>query len=100
MADKYYVGQEWLKIELTTGQNLTGVSSPLIKYRKPSGAYGSFVATVSDAVNGVLSYEFISGDIDERGTWTFWAHVTFAGGLTAPGEPIEVEIYYEGEDDE
>jgi hypothetical protein len=99
MANKYYVGQTWLRIELTTGVNLTGATSPLIKYKKPSGTNGQFVASIDDAVNGVLSYEFTSGDLDEAGTWTFWAHVTI-GGLSAPGEPVEVEICYEGEDDE
>lgn len=100
MADKYYVGQEWLRIELTTGVNLTGITGPLIKYRKPSGTYGQFVATVSDIANGILRYDFTTGDLDEAGTWVFWSHVTFSDGRLAQGEPVEVDVYYEGEDNE
>ncbi len=93
---KIYVHQTALSVKLTVGVDITG-ATPVVKYRKPSGATGEWSATIVDAANGVIKYNIQNeGDIDETGTWAFWAEVTFAGGEWAPGEAIKVRVYPEG----
>jgi len=42
-------------------------------------------------------YNVSSGDIDETGTWRFWAGVTWSDGDFAPGEGLSVKIYEQGD---
>jgi len=94
---KIYVHQTALSVKLTVGVDITG-ATPVVKYRKPSGATGEWSATIVDAANGVIKYDISSpDDIDETGTWTFWAEVTFATGEWAPGEATEKYVYNPGE---
>ena len=94
---KIYVHQTALTIKLTVGVDITG-ATPVVKYQKPSGATGEWSATIVDAANGVIKYDISSpSDINETGTWVFWADITFASGEWAPGEATEMYVYSPGE---
>lgn len=95
---KVYVGQTALALRLKAEVDLTYVTTALIKYKKPDGTIGSWIATKYDIVKGIIEYLIKSvSDLDQRGIWTFWTHLTFADGNVAPGEAIEEMIYAEGE---
>jgi hypothetical protein len=93
---KIYVDQTALKIDLDTGIDLTvGVDSVYIKYIKPEDTQiqqwaGSIENTTH--ITKVLS----SGEIDTVGDWKFWAYVVFNDATEAPGEPVFVRVYTEG----
>jgi len=94
---KIYVGQYSLQIRLTTGVDITSASALLVKYKKPDGTEGSWTATEYDATTGVIYYDFTkASELDQAGTWTFWAHVTFSDDRVAMGEPVTEKIYSEG----
>ena len=93
-----YKGQTKLEIILTTSLNLTGVSSVRIKYRKPSGVEGQWVATITDVVKGTIMYVVQNAnDINETGLWVLWAHVTYPDTTTVIGKPTDVFVKNEGE---
>jgi hypothetical protein len=93
---KIFLGQSALRITLKTFIDLEGVTSAVIKYRKPSGKTGEFQAAVGDAAKGVIFHECAKGEIDASGWWVFWAFVTFADGRSAAGETSKVFVWYEG----
>ncbi len=93
---KVYVNQTFLTVVLTTKQPVSGAQSVLIKYRKPSGITGQFNATVEDAQEGILSYKFTQGQLNEVGQWVFWAYIVFSNGDVAAGEPAFLMVYEEG----
>jgi hypothetical protein len=94
---KIYLNQDSLRIQLTTGVDITGATTTKIKYKKPSEATGDWDATVEDVGAGSIYYDLTGTELDEVGTWTFWAYVTFADTRSAPGEPVKVTVYTEGE---
>jgi len=87
---KIYKNQE-VTIGVETGQNISGATCKL-KYKKPSGATGEWSAVITDASTGSIEYETLTADLDETGTWTFWADITFDDGAWAPGEPFEETV--------
>lgn len=95
---KIFVGQTKLSIVRTLGIDITNHTSPLIKYIKPSGETGQFVATVTAVLTGELTYVIQSAtDLDQYGTWRFWAHTTDNGGKVIAGEPSRLVVFIEGE---
>ena len=95
---KIYKGQDALTIRLTVGQDITSANPVLIKYKKPSGETGSWMATIVTASTGVIGYTMADTDqLDEVGKWVFWAHITFSDGKVAAGESVEKWVYDEGE---
>jgi hypothetical protein len=68
----------------------------VIKFVKPDGKAGEFAAAVSDASGGVIFHECLSGEIDLRGWWRFWAFIEFADGRAACGEAVKVFAWEEG----
>lgn len=99
MADKIYVGQTELSIRLITGIDITGASSVLIKYKKPSDSIVySWNASIEDAASGIIYYNIQSvEDLNVSGKWKFWAHVTLSSGNIGIGRPTFYDIYDEGE---
>ena len=61
-----YKGQAYFTIELDTLIDLSGASSPVINYKKPSGVVGEWTAVVSGTK---LTYEVAEGDINQAGIW-------------------------------
>lgn len=93
---KVYKNQSFLSIKLATGINISGASSMKIKYRKPSGATGEWQATAFGS-SGTIKYDIASTSIlDETGTWTVWAYITFPNGKSAPGVPDKFQVGEEG----
>jgi hypothetical protein len=93
---RIFKGQSALRIVVKTFTDLEGITSALIKYRKPDGSTGEFSAGVGDTVKGVIFHECIEGEIDMAGWWALWAFITFADGRTAAGEAVKVFIWHEG----
>jgi hypothetical protein len=96
MGGKIFRGRSSLRITVKTFTGLQDVSGCAIKYIKPDGKAGEFAAAVSDAANGVIFHECLSGEIDISGWWRFWAAVEFADGRTACGEAAKVFVWEEG----
>ena len=69
--------QGFLNMDILAGIDVTGAQSLLLRAYSPSGAHKSFVPILqgTDAVR----YTFMSGDIDESGSWTFQLEVTISG---------------------
>ncbi|GHV93330.1 hypothetical protein AGMMS50268_38330 [Spirochaetia bacterium] len=93
---KIYKGQSALRITVKTFTDLEGIEAAVIKYRKPGGSCGEFVAGVGDAAKGVIFHECIEGELDKAGWWSFWAFITFGDGRTAAGETVKVFVWDEG----
>jgi len=91
-----FVGQSALRITLRTFCDLGAVSKAVIKYRKPDGGAGEFVAVVDDSTPGDIHHDCIDGDIDVTGWWTFWAVVTMGDGRVAVGETSRVFVRRQG----
>jgi hypothetical protein len=95
---KVYVNQTAFTVRLTTGENIAGATELLIKYIKPDGTTGSWVATENDATEGIIEYTMADADqLDQVGWWTFWAYVTFSDGSIGAGEPVKKYIHAEGD---
>lgn len=94
---KIYLNQSSLRIHLTTGVDITGATVTQIKFKKPSGSTGEWTASVDDVGAGSIYYDLTGTELNEAGTWTLWAYVTFADTRSAPGEPVKVTVFIEGE---
>jgi hypothetical protein len=93
---KIYKDQTALKLRLNTGIDLTtGVSTIEIKYIKPGDPVDTWTAGEEDTYYAV--YSATAGEIDTKGDWKFWAYITFTDSTVAPGEPVIVRVYDEGE---
>lgn len=92
---KIYKNQTALRISLDTDADLSTASAQVIKYTKPDATTGQFTAV--NGGSGVIYYQIVNAsDIDQSGTWKFWAYVTFTGGTIAQGEPVYIVVYNEG----
>ncbi len=91
---KIYENQESLRLTLQTGVDISGANAQVIKYLKPDDTEGEFAAVI-DGTND-LYYDFAANDLDQVGDWTFWAFVTFSDNRTAPGQPVTIRVYEEG----
>jgi len=95
---KVYKNQTALAIRRRTEVDLTYITAVYLKYIKPDGTTGQWTGTVYNASRGIVEYTIVSAnDLDQSGTWTIWAYVTFANGNSAPGEPTKLEVYDEGQ---
>lgn len=93
---KIYTKQTKLRIQLTVSQILTDTSCE-IRYKKPSGAKGSWDAVIGNATTGVIYYDIVEDtDINEDGTWKIWAHVTWADKKSADGEASNMVVHVPG----
>ena len=90
-----YKDQSSLQIRLDTKVDLSGATSLLIKYEKPSGATGQWTATQYGATTSIF-YNLSDGELNETGCWHFWSHVTFSDGRSAPGRMVAQKVYMEG----
>jgi hypothetical protein len=88
-----YVGQSSLRIQLTCGQDITGALSLKIKYLKPNGVTGEWVATDGGTATGIIYYDVVlATEIDVPGVWTFWSYVKFSDGREGYGDPITQDV--------
>lgn len=94
---KIYTSQTELTIRLITGIDLSQASSVEIQYKKPGDdTILSWTAAIEDTAYGVISYTIQSeSELNEVGTWKFWAFVEFTNGKKARGETVTYHIYDE-----
>lgn len=98
---KIFLKQTALTITLDTGIDLTDATAAKIKYKKPNGKTGEWTAQIdSPATSGTISYAVQAGDLDMKGDWKFWSHITFSDATVAPGEAVVQRVYAEGSDDQ
>jgi hypothetical protein len=93
---RIYKNQTALRITLKTFTDLAGITSAVIRYRKPNGKTAEFPAAIGDPEKGIIFHECIEGEIDISGWWSFWAFITFNDGRTASGEAAKVYVWQEG----
>lgn len=89
-----FKNQTYLRIQLTTGVNITSALETKIYYEKPDGEKGNVDATVSDATMGIIYYDLIVDNsiLDQIGSWRFWAYIKFSDGRIARGDSVSVRI--------
>ena len=73
-------GQVGAIIRLTSTTDLSAALSVSIRYRKPSGASGTWTAAMSGTTN-IQYTTTAAADLDEDGTWTFQGYATYAAGV-------------------
>ena len=94
--DYIYLDQSNLKITAETGVTITGALTTLIKYIKPDGTKGEWVAEIEGTQN--ISFEFSEpSELNQSGWWFFWAYIVFADGRKAPGQSVKIRVYVEGQ---
>ena len=86
----WHVGEYGFNIDVLTGQDLSGFTSAVIRYTKPSGTSATWTASIvnndSDGVgdgapaegeaDDIIRYAVTSTDLDSSGLWTFNAEAT------------------------
>jgi hypothetical protein len=81
MADMLHVGQIGAVIRLTSTTDISSAVSYEIRFQKPSGATGSWTASLEGTTN--VEYTTVDADdLDEAGPWRFQAFATYGGGRT------------------
>jgi len=92
-----FVGQSALRIQLTTGQVITGALSLKIQYKNPAGTTGEWTATSGGDLTGIIYKDLaVATDLSVAGTWKFWAYVKFSDGREAYGDVVEQMILIPG----
>lgn len=76
-------GEYGFVIELDLGEEIDGVTTARILYKKPSGTTGYWTATYA---NGYVRYTVFPNDINEAGYWTVQAYVA-GSGFAYYGDP-------------
>lgn len=75
-------GQVGAVIRLTSTFDLSTATARTIRYMKPSGRKGEWVATLNGSSN--IQYTTTAeNELDESGPWTFQGFATFSNGNTA-----------------
>lgn len=94
---KIYQNQSLLDLNVNVSADITGQTSALIKYKKPSGTTGSWTATVTNESTGALQYSISqTSELDEAGEWTCWAFINFPSNKSIAGEPFKLNVNTEG----
>lgn len=89
--------QDALMITANVGQNVTTATSVHIGYEKPDETVGKWEAVVYNS-NYVRKVMEVGGEeLDQVGTWKFWAEITYSNGSKVYGRPYEVHIYARGQ---
>ena len=72
MAAQIFVGAVGVTIRLRLGINLEAAGAAAIRWKKPDGTTGSWVATVVDGPAGIIAYTTTAAsDLDQAGIWAF-----------------------------
>lgn len=78
------------------GGDITGSQSQKIYYTKPSGAQGSWTASIHSAVNGEIVYITQKTDFDEAGVWKLQGWEKDANNRENYGQTYTEEIFAVG----
>jgi hypothetical protein len=89
--------QDALIITANVGQNISTAESVKIAYEKPDETLGVWDAVVynSNYVRKVM--EVGADELDQVGTWKFWAEITYSNGSKVYGTPYSVYVYARGQ---
>jgi len=90
---KIFVDQ-FFRITLDTGIDLTDATALKIKYITPKGARGEWTAVIDEVDNTKMNYD--NPGVVDAGQWKVWGKATFTAG-NIPGEPTYFNVYNEGE---
>lgn len=94
---KIFTNQTKLTINVNVMDNISDVSTALIKYEKPNRERGSFPATVVDPTTGLISYAIQTDqDLNVAGSWKFWAHLTYSDGKIIEGSSQTIIVHPSG----
>lgn len=102
MANKFYVGDYGTDIIVECGEDISGATGTVIKYRKPDNKTGEWVATIYDNPdsqydNSCLKYTVEDGDWDLAGTWFINAFMSLTG-WTGHGETDSFMLHEPGKE--
>tara|TARA_R110000772_G_scaffold145504_1_gene255441 strand:+ start:7005 stop:7298 length:294 start_codon:yes stop_codon:yes gene_type:complete len=91
---RIYLSQTKFTITLDAGSSLVGVSTALIKYKKPDGTLGSWSGTVATPADGLVTYSVTGTDeLDQVGNWIVWLDITFSDTGNLLGVPSQFKVY-------
>lgn len=91
-----YKNQTKLRIILNVGDDLSAVNSQKIHFQKPNGVKGSWNA-VADGANRSIYYDVQQdNEIDQVGTWKFWAELNYNDSRVAFGDPDSYRVFEQG----
>jgi len=84
MADKFFVKDEGADIICECGETITGATGTVIKYQKPDGTEGEWVAEIyddpeSELTDSTLKYTVKAGDWDLAGNWYVNPYLVLSG---------------------
>lgn len=85
---KIYKNDHGTLISLQTGINVGEAGALGIRYQKPTGEYGMWVA---DASGTYVNYFVQNGDLDEAGLWKVQAYISGVCEWVGHGE---VSVFY------
>jgi hypothetical protein len=98
MADQFFAGDIGTDIICECGENITGATGTIIKYKKPDGAEGQWVADIyndpeSELTNSTLKYTTKEGDWLEAdiGNWDITVFMVL-DGWSGHGETDQFEL--------
>jgi len=91
---RIYVGQSSLRLNFSTGADLTNNTTTVINVTYPQGSTSTWTCTVSDASTGAIFYSMASGSIlKTAGMYLLQPQVTFTDSTTAYGETVKLQVY-------
>jgi hypothetical protein len=73
--------------------DITGYTSVVLKFKKPSGTILTKIPVVASPTAGTFTYETVAGDLDEVGEYTVSAVVTYPDGDVIKGELDKFRVY-------
>lgn len=82
-----FVGDVGTKLKFDIGTSVSGITSCVIKYKKPDDTIGEWTATTEPDV--YIYYITLVDDIDQAGLWKFRVYVVYPDWL---GYGTEVSI--------
>lgn len=98
MADKIYVGDIGVTVNVATGLDLTTAETTTLLVRQPDGTEVEWAAAVDgDATDGNLTYTTVDGDLPRRGAYKLQAYVVLSSGEIFYGETANFHVYNEYE---
>ena len=86
---KTYVGDQ-IVISLNTGSDISGESGFKIKYMKPDGTKGEWVATIDGTMSVKYTTSSTTPDLNIGGNWAVQSYI---GSLYLHGEIASIQVY-------
>ena len=74
MPSSVYVGDAGTELVMNLGTDISDATVTKIKYKKPNGDIGEWVATIASNLQSI-SYSTESNDLDVSGEWSLQSYV-------------------------